>query len=323
MKPGVSVVIPAYQSTKSLQILAELIPNYLEPHDFEIIYVDDGSSPDTWTVIRDLSTIHNFARGIRLGRNAGQHAALVAGIRSAQHELTLTIDDDLQHPPDQIPFLLNRLTPNVDVVYGYPIEVAQNMPRRISSQILRWLLAFGLKQPQSIRASAFSLFRTQLREAFNADLGPGVSLDALLGWATKRIDFVEVRHDKRAYNKSNYSLRKLFRFAFEIVIGYSTLPLRVSLRLGLLTILFGMGSLVWIFGSLLVTGESVAGFPFLASTIAIFAGVQLFSLGILGEYVGIIHQRVMRKPSYYIAEMTGTIHPTAGPKRNLNDQHSG
>lgn len=301
---GLSIVIPAYRSTKSLIDLVDLIPQFVPDQTFEIIFVDDASPPETWQVIQELSRRHNFVRGVRLGRNSGQHAALLAGIREARYELTLTIDDDLQHPPDQIPLLLHEMKDGIDVVYGHPSEIAQSRFRRSSSKVLRWLLSVGLGQPQWMRASAFCLLRTKLRDAFDSELGPGVSIDALLGWATQRVSFVEVRHDVRAYETSNYKLRRLIRFAMEIIVGYSTIPLRLSLRLGFLTIIFGLGTLAWVLGRLIITGTSSAGFPFLASTITIFAGVQLISLGVLGEYVGSIHQRVMRKPTYFVAETT-------------------
>lgn len=300
---GISVVIPAYRSTETLRLLSDQLPNYLGTKLFEILIVDDGSPPETWSVIKELGRSHGFVRGIRLGRNYGQHAALLAGIRAAQYEFVLTIDDDLQHPPDQIPILIQAMASDIDVVYGYPAEVAQTGFRRRASKLLRWFLSIGLNQPQSLRATAFCLFRTRIRTAFEGELGPGVAMDALIGWATRRIAFVEVRHDSRMHGRSTYSFRSLARFAFQTIVGYSTLPMRISLRLGFLTIIFGIVTLVWVLGRLVVVGESVAGFPFLASTITIFAGVQLFSLGIIGEYLGIIHQRVMRKPTYFVAEI--------------------
>ncbi len=299
------MVVPTYRSTQSLRELARLIPGQLDNYNFEIIFVDDGSPPNTWSVIEDLCREDSRIRGIRLGRNSGQHAALLAGIRLARYEWTLTIDDDLQQPPDQIPLLIAQLTDSIDVVYGYPSEVAQSLFRRSASRIFRTLLSRLMNESHTLRSSSFSLFRTRLRDAFSIELGPGVSIGALLNWATQHQSFVEVRHDERAYSSSNYRFWSLFRVAFEVVVGFSTVPLRLALRIGFLTIIFGLFALAWVLGRLLLTGESIAGFPFLASTITIFAGVQLFSLGILGEYVASIHQRTMHKPTYFIAEIIG------------------
>ena len=152
--------------------------------------------------------------------------------------------------------------------------------------------------------SSFRTFRTALREGFNTALGPNVSLDALLTWSTTRFTVVEVKHDERKVGNSNYTFRKLVRFMIDMATGYSALPLRLASALGFLTIAFGAVLLAYVIGRPILTGERVQGFPMLASTIIIFSGVQIFLLGILGEYIGRMHFRVMNKPTYMVAETT-------------------
>jgi glycosyltransferase involved in cell wall biosynthesis len=304
--PGVSVVVPVYKSAESLRTLFERIVIVLEPlGDFEVIFVDDGSPKETWTVIQDLSLESQSVVGLRLGRNYGQHSALVAGVRAATKEIIVTLDDDLQNPPEEIPILVSYLRQNhLDVVYGVPERTAQPLFRRLAGIAIRKLLGSGLGADSAQNLSSFRVFRTDSREAFGADLGVTVSLDAILTWGNSRFGTVTVKHDVRSFGRSNYSLRKLIRHSVDTITGYSAVPLQLASLLGFVTSLFGFGVLIYVVAIPLMSGQSVQGFPFLASTIAIFAGVQLLTLGVLGEYLARMHFRIMRKPTYFIAEMT-------------------
>jgi undecaprenyl-phosphate 4-deoxy-4-formamido-L-arabinose transferase len=276
-------------------------------NDSEIIVVDDGNLDSTWNVIGELARQNRRVRGFRLGRNSGQHAALLAGVRQAKNPVIVTLDDDLQNPPEEVPNLLQALTEDVDVVYGLPTRAKQSTWRNISSVGSKVLMRYTLGFLRATDISAFRVFRTKLRDSFDRDLGPGVSLDALLNWATTRFASVEVRHDSRAQGESNYNFRKLLRFMLDTATGYSTVPLRFATSLGLVTVTLSLGILGWVLWRPLFTGESVPGFPFLAATIAIFSGVQLIVLGVLGQYIGRMHFRVMNKPTYTIADRTDRI----------------
>ncbi len=296
-------MVPVYRSTATLPDLVRRVGAALGATPHEIVLVDDGSSDETWGVVRGLAS--PAVRGLRLGRNAGQHAALVAGTRAARHDRIVTIDDDLQNPPEEIPRLLERLAAgDADVVYGVPAAPAQDPWRRLAARWSRRIIAEGLDAPSASSLSAFRAFRTTLREAFDQPLGPNVSLDALLSWGTDRFAEVRVQHHERTVGRSNYTLRKLVRFMIDTATGYSVVPLRIASAVGLGTLAFGVGLLAWVVGRPLLTGESVPGFPLLASSLTIFSGAQLVLLGVLGEYVGRMHFRVMHKPTYVVAETT-------------------
>lgn len=289
----------------TLENLVSRITNSLtNTCDFEVILVDDGSLDNSWLEILRISKSDGRVNGIRLGKNFGQHSALVAGIRSARFPVVITIDDDLQNPPEGIPKLLAALTPDVDVVYGVSTTVKQNLWRRLGSRWVRQFLSFTLGFRGAVSMSSFRAFRTHLRDGFNTSLGPNISLDALLTWSTSRFANVEVDHRDRAEGTSHYTLRKLIRFMIDMATGYSALPLRLATAAGFVTITFGIGLLTWVIGRPFITGESVPGFPLLASSLAIFSGTQLLVLGVLGEYIGRMHFRVMNKPTYTIAETT-------------------
>ncbi|NBU07155.1 MAG: glycosyltransferase [Acidimicrobiia bacterium] len=243
--------------------------------------------------------------GLRLGRNFGQHAALLAGVRRAEKPVVVTLDDDLQNPPEEVPKMLAALSDDVDVVYGLPERRRQSAWRNFTSASSKLLMRYALGFLRATEISAFRVFRTRLRDSFEGDLGPGVSIDALLNWSTTRFVSVEVKHDERKQGSSNYSFRKLLRFMLDTATGYSTVPLRFATGLGLVTVTLSVFVLGWVLWRPLTTGESVPGFPFLATTIAIFSGVQLIVLGVLGQYIGRMHFRVMAKPTYTVAEKTG------------------
>lgn len=302
-QPGVSIVVPTYKSPTTLTELVERT-ELLGLSAFEIIIVDDGNNDATWEQIGLLSQTKKSVVGLRLGRNFGQHSALIAGVRKAKYSQIVTIDDDLQNPPEEIPNLLAKLVNEVDVVYGVSTQVRQNVWRRFTSRTAKAIFAKVLGFESAISISSFRAFRTQLREGFAGELGPHVSLDALLTWSTSRFSTLEVEHHARRVGKSNYSFTKLVRFMLDTATSYSTRPLRLATTLGFITTLFGLLLLVWVVGNAIFVGDSVPGFPFLAASIAVFSGVQLVVLGILGEYLGKIHFRAMNKPTFSVSETT-------------------
>lgn len=303
LNSGISVVVPAYRSQRTIGDLVRRVDEVLQDVNYETIIVVDGSPDDTWNEVESLINKHQNVVGVRLGRNAGQHNALLAGLRHARYATTVTLDDDLQNPPEEIAKLVTRLTDGVDVVYGIPNRVAQSLFRRLGSSFTRKVLTVMLGAPNARELSSFRAFRTSLRDGFADELGPGVSLDALLAWSTDRFQSQVVRHDARAEGESNFNVRRLVQFALDMATGYSTRPLRFALRLGALTGLFGFILMATVLLRALISGVAVQGFPFLASTITLFSGVQLITIGVIGEYLARMHFRVMRKPSYVIAEV--------------------
>lgn len=300
---SVSVVVPVYRSSATLPALVDRIERTLGTTPHEIVLVEDAGGDDTWLTVAKLAAQHPHIIGLRLGRNAGQHSALLAGVRAARYEHTVTIDDDLQNPPEEIPRLLEALeTSGADVVYGVPRETAQSGWRKGSGWLVRRTMKSALGVDEVVNMSSFRAFRTSLRDAFDVRLGPGVSLDALLAWGSNRFEAVEVQHDERAVGSSNYSLTRLARFAVDTLTGYTTVPLRIVSALGFTTAAFGLFLMLVFVMVPFLRGISIQGFPFLASTIILFSGIQLVTLGVIGEYLSRMHFRIMNKPEYVIAE---------------------
>jgi undecaprenyl-phosphate 4-deoxy-4-formamido-L-arabinose transferase len=236
-------------------------------------------------------------------RNYGQHNALLCGIRAAKYEVIVTMDDDLQHPPEEIPRLLARLDEGFDVVYAAPRAEQNGVMRALASRITRLALSTAIGSDVAKNVSAFRVFRTQLREAFADYQSSFVSIDVLLTWATARFGAITVPFQPRRSGSSNYTFTKLVRHALDMMTGFSTMPLQLASLIGFSCTLFGIGVLFYVVGRYLLEG-SIPGFPFLGSIIAIFSGAQLFALGVIGEYLARMHFRTMNRPVYMVRSVS-------------------
>jgi glycosyltransferase involved in cell wall biosynthesis len=298
---SLSVVTPVYNGDASVaelcRRLGEVLPHIAMQH--EIILVNDGSRDRSWEVISELSSRSPTVRGLNLMRNYGQHNALLCGIRAAKYNVIVTLDDDLQHPPEEIPRLLARLEEGFDVVYGAPKTEQNGVMRALASRITRLALSSAIGGEVAKNVSAFRVFRTQLREAFADYQSPFVSIDVLLTWATTRFGATTVPFQQRHSGASNYTFAKLVRHALDMMTGFSTAPLQLASLIGFTCTLFGIGVFLYVFVRYCLEG-SVPGFPFLASIIAIFSGAQLFALGVIGEYLARMHFRSMKRPAYVV-----------------------
>jgi len=303
---SLSVVTPVYNGEASVgelcRRLNEVLPRVATQH--EIILVNDGSRDRSWEVISELSSHTPAVRGLNLMRNYGQHNALLCGIRAAKYEVIVTMDDDLQHPPEEIPRLLARLQEGFDVVYAAPKAEQHGFLRALASRITRLALSTAIGSDVAKNVSAFRVFRTQLREAFADYQSSFVSIDVLLTWATTRFGAITVPFQPRRSGSSNYTFTKLVRHALDMMTGFSTMPLQLASLIGFSCTLFGIGVLFYVVGRYLLEG-SIPGFPFLASIVAIFSGAQLFALGVIGEYLARIHFRTMNRPVYVVRSVSG------------------
>lgn len=301
---NLSIVIPVYKGEKLIErLVARLIATLPSiAKRYEIILVNDGSPDGSWGVIEQLAKKYKWVKGIRLMRNYGQHNATLCGVRMARYEVVVTMDQDLQHPPEEIPVLLGELEKGFDVVYGAPKKLPQGFLRNLLTANIKNVLANVMGVPSVKNISAFRAFRTHLRSAFDNFQSPTMIVDVLLSWGTTR--FTSVRVDIAEARSSNYNFAALVRAALLILIGFSTKPLRIASWIGFAMTLFGLGVFVYVM-VIYFTAGSLPGFPFLASIIALFNGTQLFSLGIFGEYLARMFDRSMDRPPYVIHETVG------------------
>jgi undecaprenyl-phosphate 4-deoxy-4-formamido-L-arabinose transferase len=241
-------------------------------------------------------------------RNYGQHNALLAGLRAAHYATTVTLDDDLQHPPEELPKLLEKLGKDFDVVYGSPEKQTHGFLRDLASAVTKIALRSAMGAESARHVSAFRVLKTDLRRAFDTYQSPFASLDVLLTWGTTEFGAVRVRHDVRRLGRSSYTVGKLIRHTSNMMTGFSVLPLQLASIVGFVFSFGGLAVLIYVLLRFAFYGSTVAGFPFLASIIAIFSGAQLFALGILGEYMARIHFRSLDRPTYTVGQTTESNH---------------
>ena len=301
---GLTVVIPLYRSAEILPALLDRLEPALAAlgRPYEIILVNDASPDATWERLQEQLARRPRLVALNMSRNYGQHNAILAGIRMARSPLVVTMDDDLQHPPEEIPKLLAALAPDLDVVYGYPLHEERGVSRRWASRITKLVLSRSMNVRVAEQVSAFRLFRTRLREAFATYRGPFVNLDVLLTWGTNRFTAIRVQHNARASGPSTYTLGPLITLAMNLITGFSVLPLQMISMVGIGMGLFGFVILLYVLGLYFFYGAPPPGFTLMASMIAIFSGVQMLSLGIIGEYLWRMYYRVMDRPSYLVRD---------------------
>lgn len=304
---GISVVVPVYNSEGSLTPLLERLAAALPDlaARYEVILVNDGSRDGSWPVIEQLVARYDWVRGIDHMRNYGQHNALLTGIRQAHYATLITMDDDLQHPPEEIAKLLAKLDEGYAVVYGTPQHEQHGLWRDMASQVTKYVLQAAMGADVARNISAFRVFRTDVRRAFEHYSSHYVNIDVLLTWGTTRFAAQPVRHDARTIGVSNYTFRSLVRHTFNMMTGFSTMPLKFASMLGFGLTVFGILVLVYVVGRALMQGISVPGFAFTASIIAVFSGAQLLALGIMGEYMARMYARTMNRPASVIGRQIG------------------
>jgi undecaprenyl-phosphate 4-deoxy-4-formamido-L-arabinose transferase len=298
-----SIVIPCFQSEKYLEKNIISVIQVLKEEldlEFEILLVVDGSPDNTIIIAKKLASSYLEVRVIELSKNFGQHAALFAGISQAHGELILTMDDDGQQTPKGIATLLKALLPELDVVYGVSSKGQHNPFRNIASRSVKAFIfrALGIKNARYI--SAFRLLRREvIRNIDFSNLSRG-TLDVIINWNTDKISWIEVGMIQRPQGKSNYRLIELIRFAFDMITNYSTRPLRVATMFGALGFVFTSAFAAFV-GIASINGMiKVPGFASVIILISGLGSIQLLTLGIIGEYLGKIHEKSSNKPTFTI-----------------------
>lgn len=301
---SISVVVPVYNSEGTLGALVSRLQPVLNAtgSPYELILINDGSLDQSWEIAQQLAAQYDWVMALNLMRNYGQHNALLCGIRAARYDTIVTLDDDLQNPPEEIPKLLVKLREGFDVVYGTPVRQQHALWRNIASTATKLALQEAIGAHVARQVSAFRAFRTRMREAFADYRGAYVSIDTLLTWGTTKFAAVHVLHAPRTVGTSNYTFRKLLAHSMNMMTGFSTLPLRIATYIGFAFTLIGLAVLAVVIFRYFTVGDSVPGFPFLASIIAIFSGAQLFALGIFGEYLARVFVRITEAPPYIVRD---------------------
>ncbi len=299
-----SVVVPVYNSEQSLHLLFERVQAYfaIRNNSFEVIFVDDESQDNSWGEIAKLKEKYpQLVRAIRLARNIGQQKATLCGINNSNGNLIVTIDDDLQIPPEEISKLIDvYMQEKSDLVYGLYDTKHHSAFRNFGSRVFN--LFFGRFASTTGKGSSFRLLTKQIAERLKGINQKYLLLDEVIQWFTSHIAYCNVEHQKRELGKSGYSGFKLIRIALSYIFYYTIIPLRLMTYLGFV---FSIGSfilsLVYIYRYWALDVEP--GFTTIIITIFFSTSVILFSLGIIGEYISRIYVQEISRPPYVIKEM--------------------
>lgn len=297
----VSVVVPVYNSAETLMELKRRLQEVLvriAGDKYDIVFVNDGSRDLSWVTLKEFSLSNDRIVSIDLRRNFGQHNALMCGLAFIRGRYVVTIDDDLQTPPEEIPKLLKKMEEGYDVVYGAYRNKQHSKHRNLGSALVRILYQSVFKVPISI--TSFRMMRYEIAAEILSYKKSFTYIDGLIAWITTRIGSVDVEHRSRQSGRSGYSMIKLISLALNMVTNFSIIPLRIASLLGLCFSFAGFGFGGGFLLMKIFYGIPVSGFASLIVAVTVFAGVQLMTLGILGEYIGRIHLNVNERPQYSI-----------------------
>jgi len=322
---SLSVVVPVFNEADNLKpLVARLVPALeRETPDFDVVFVDDGSSDAGMQEIRRLSAADPRLGAVSLSRNFGKEVAIVAGLDAAQGDAVIVMDADLQHPPEVIHRFVELWREGYAVVYGQRQDRAYEgrLKRGFSRLFYRMFARLG-ETALPEEAGDFRLFDRRAVEALRL-LGERARFSkGLYSWIGFNSIGVPFEVGERLHGRSRYSYRKLLHFAWDGITSFSTVPLRVWTYLGFLISLGAIITALYFMGEALFVGIKTPGFPSLIVAVTLLAGVQLMSLGMIGEYVGRIFAEVKRRPLYIVAERVGIASaprrpgaPLAGPPR--------
>ena len=273
-----SVIIPVYKGEKTISKLVESLIEELRTYDFEIILVNDGSPDNSEKICRELAGIHRNINFISLRKNFGEFNTVICGLNHIVGKYAVIIDDDFQNPPSEIVKLLDKAkSEGFDVVYSYYTEKKHHFFRNFGSWLVNRLTTSLLNKPADLYLSSFKLIKKEVVDEIIKYKGPYPYIDALILRVTNNIGKTEVQHSERMEGESNYTIKKLITLFMTILFGYSLLPIRVVLSLGIsLVILSILLIILYIFKVIPDWGLSMFVF---------FGGIQLTSLGIIGEYI--------------------------------------
>lgn len=302
----VSIVIPVYRSETILPHLVARIREVFATMrwKYELILVNDASPDDSWRVTRELAVDNAFVRGVCLTRNVGQHNATMAGLHEAKGEVVIVMDDDLQHPPEALSGLIEAILGGADVCYTRYANRQHGIWKKIGSWFNDRIATILLKKPPGLYLSSFKALHRRIAEQVIQYDGPYAYIDGLILDITRRIEVVTIEHQARFDGKGNYNLRRSISLWLKMATSFSIFPLRVATVLGmLLTGLSVVGILVVIVRKLMHP-EMAAGWASLIVTTLLVGGIQTFSLGIVGEYLGRAYLKINKKPQFVIRERT-------------------
>ena len=302
----ISIVVPVYNSENIVsQTVEEIIKESEKSRlNFEIILVNDGSKDNSWSVIKNLALNHKQVKAINLIKNFGQHNAVLCGFQHSTGDFVVTMDDDMQNPPSEIIKLVNKIEEgDYDLVFGKFREKKHPFYRKLGSKLINYLNEKIFKKPKEITLTNFRIIRKDVIKRVLSHNTAYPYIPGLLLMYSTNVANVMVEHHERAEGKSNYTLKKILSLMSNLLINYSSFPLKVLSTIGILVsgISFFLGLYYLISG--LIGGTQVPGWTTLVVLISFLGGFIIILLGLIGEYLSRILDQIANQKSYYIKEV--------------------
>jgi polyisoprenyl-phosphate glycosyltransferase len=302
-----SVVIPLFNEEDNVRELADRLLPVLERAGaaFEIIFVDDGSRDQTAKMVALLCDEDRRIKLIRFSRNYGQEAAVQAGILRARGRTMIQMDGDLQNPPEELESLLVKRAEGYQIVHGVRKKRQDPLHRVVASRLMMWVMerVVGIELPEDV--TTFRVIDGEIARLIASLPEKKKFFSALAVWTGARSATVHVSHAPRLHGKTNYNLSKLINHTFDLMVGFSTRPLRLIGQLGIVVALGGLGFGLFRVGQKLCGTDITMGYTSLFSAIVILGGLQLVALSVIGEYIARIFIQTQGRPLYNVAEEVG------------------
>ncbi len=311
-----SLVVPAYNEQEALPELLDRLLSVLEGEfdEWEVLVVDDGSTDSTWEVLEAASRDDPRIRGVRLSRNFGHQVALSAGLSATTGDLVVTMDADLQHPPETIPALVEKSGEGYDVVYAVrSASDAEGRFKVVSARLFYRAVNALTSLDIPIGGADFRLMSRRVVDALLLMPERHRFLRGMTRWVGFPQATVEYDRGARVVGYSKYSGRAMVRLAFDAILGFSALPLRLASMLGLFLSFLGGLYFIYVIGVRLFTDDAVAGWTSVVGVVLVLGGVQLACIGIIGQYLGRMYDELKNRPLFVVRADT---HEAAAPPRD-------
>lgn len=304
----VSVIIPVFNEEKNIPPLLTKLTQVLHSYNYEIIYVDDGSKDKTTTVIKKEIKKNKNTRLVSFSRNFGHQIALSCGYKEAKGDCVISMDADLQDPPEIIPKMINAWQKGAKVVYAKREKRdVDNVFKRTSAKFFYKFINFLSDVPIPDNVGDYRLLDRSVVNYLNSLPEQSLFLRGLVAWSGQPEEYVRFEREPRYSGRTNYTFAKMMNFALEGITSFSTKPLRFASILGFISATLGfLGIIYAVLGKLFLPEYWVTGWTALFVGIMFLGGVQLITIGIIGEYIGKIYKEVQRRPKYIIKEKINT-----------------
>ncbi|MEQ8765650.1 MAG: glycosyltransferase [Planctomycetota bacterium] len=298
----VSVVVPVYNEEANIEELVRRIRSALEARvgRFEIVLVDDGSRDRSLELMHRLADRYGEIVAVELQRNFGQHAAILAGLEHCRGDVVVTLDADLQNPPEEIPKLLDKVAEGYDVVGGWRALRQDSRVRLLASRLINRVTSRMVGVDMRDYGCMLRAYTRPIVDRLREGHERSTFIPALATLFTKKVIEIPVAHDARTDGPSRYSLGRLIRLQFDLVTAFSPSPLKLISLAGALIAVLGLVFAVFLAIRRLVVGPEVEGVFTLFGILFFFIGVQLLAIGILGEYVARIYIQVLNRPRFLV-----------------------